>query len=496
MRLRKALSNLEDHDLPEFTGMTRIVAGIAAGLFITLAVFHFSYTPDDTYIYLQYAKKIAAGKGFSFNGGEHSYGTTGPLWALLIAGGRAVGLAPYAVAKSFDLSFSILSIVCLYLLANHLLRSVTYGLLASILFSMDAWFIRWSGSGMETSFAVFLSILGVWLSLRNRALISGFVFGLLTLTRPEAGLLSVIMISRSMFARSERDTTTLERIQPLVAYLLVVLPWLLFSYIHFGTILPNTLYGKSGGLARPADIAPNFMTVMTLLAATQLPAMAAVFISFVKEPRHWKEQYYLAAWIGTLSIFYIIDNVQVVSRYLLILTPFLIVAGLAALQHLARSFSLPRGRVIAFIILLVSLTVAENQFVYWTKVKPHLDNFITGSNDCLMPIGRWLRVNTKEDALVFVPDIGMIGFYSDRTICDAGLVSPQVGKAFRGTDFDHSMMQGKYNAILNPEYVIDRSPTRDRLASATMTPLFTLQFPGLGIANTDMRYYTVYKQAR
>lgn len=471
------------------------MAAIAAALFIVLAVLHFEYTPDDTYIYLQYAKKVAAGKGFSFNGTEHSYGTTGPLWALLIAGGRTIGLAPYAVAKSLDLSFAILSILSIYLLASRVLRSATYGLLASILFSMDAWFLRWAGSGMETSFAVFLSIMGVWLSLRNHGLLSGVVFGLLTLTRPEGGLLSVIMISRSFIVRSDRHTTISEQVRPLLAYVCMVFPWLLFSYLHFGTILTNTLHGKSGGLARPGDIVPNLITVLTLLAATQLPAMVAVLISFVKDPASWKEKYYLPLWMVTLSIFYLIDNVQVVSRYLLILTPFLIIAGLAALQHLAKTFSLSTGKVIALIILLVSLTVAENQYIYWTKVKPHLDNFITGSNDCLRPIGRWLRNNTKEDALVFVPDVGMIGFYSDRTICDAGLVSPLVGKAFRGTDYDQSMIQGKYNAFLHPEYVIDRSPTPGRLASGSMTPLFTLQFPGLGISNTDMRYYTVYKQA-
>ena len=496
MKLRKGLLEYQDQDSPGFTRITRIAAGIAAAFFITLAVLHFSYTPDDTYIYLQYAKKIAAGKGFSFNGGEHSYGTTGPLWALLIAAGKVAGLAPYAVAKSLDLSFAILSLVCIYLLASHLLGNATYGFLASLLFSMDAWFIRWSGSGMETSFAVFLSLLGVWLSLRNRALLSGLVFGLLTLTRPEAGLLSVIMISRPLFVRSGRSGRAAELVRPLIAYLSVVLPWLLFSYIHFGTILPNTLYGKSGGLAKPADIMPNLLNVLTLLAATQLPAMAALLISFVKDPAAWKERYYLPAWMAALSIFYVIDNVQVVSRYLLILTPFLIVVGLAALQHLARSLSFPKGRVVVFMVILVSLTFAENQIVYWVKVKPHLDSFVTGSNDCLRPIGRWLRSNTKEDALVFVPDIGMIGFFSDRTICDAGLVSPQVGKAFRGSDYDHSMIDGRYDAILRPDYVIDRSPIPGRLASASMAPLFTLKFPGLGIASTEMRYYTVYKQQR
>jgi hypothetical protein len=72
---------------PHLYKLTAYVALGCAALFICLVALHFEYTPDDAYIYFQYAKKIAQGKGFSFNGSTPSYGTTGPLWALFIAGG-------------------------------------------------------------------------------------------------------------------------------------------------------------------------------------------------------------------------------------------------------------------------------------------------------------------------------------------------------------------------------------------------------------------------
>ena len=89
--------------------MTRYGPAFIVALFYVTVVFHYSYTPDDTYIYLQYAKNLANGNGFSFNANSPSYGITGPLWVLLIAGGVKAGLDPLIVAKTFDLLFALKS---------------------------------------------------------------------------------------------------------------------------------------------------------------------------------------------------------------------------------------------------------------------------------------------------------------------------------------------------------------------------------------------------
>ncbi|HYR69064.1 MAG TPA: hypothetical protein VER77_04230, partial [Candidatus Dormibacteraeota bacterium] len=44
------------------------------------------YLTDDTFIHLQFAKNLIGGRGFAFNAGEPTYGSTSPLWVLLLAG--------------------------------------------------------------------------------------------------------------------------------------------------------------------------------------------------------------------------------------------------------------------------------------------------------------------------------------------------------------------------------------------------------------------------
>jgi len=478
--------------------LSAYAALVCIALFICLVALHFEYTPDDVYIYLQYAKKLAQGKGFSFNGNTPSYGTTGPLWALFIAGGVKIGFTPYAVAKSSDFIFAFLSIAAIQVLATEVLKNKTHAFLATALFSLDGWFIRWSSSGMESSFAVLLSIVAVWLILRNYLIVSAFAFGCLTLTRPEGGILFAIMYLKFLLESSGGKRSIVDRLVPLLCYGIVVLSWLTFSYFHFGQIIPNTYFGKSTGLPNVREIFPSVSTVAKLLAATQFPLIAAFVASFFSRNSRsgWQGKHFLWIWVLLLPIFYVVDSVEVVSRYLLIILPFLVIGGVNGIQILCRSLHLSPKRIFFLTFTMVIVTFAQNEVLYWAVVKPHVDSFVIGMNNCLKPMGRWLRDNTEENALVFVPDVGVIGYYSDRIICDIGLITPEVGKAFHGLDYDHAMLQKKYDSLIHPDYVIDRSPVPMRLASSSLLPIMTSQFPGLGITMSDTTYYTLYKVIR
>ncbi|HKW50623.1 MAG TPA: hypothetical protein VJQ53_02725, partial [Candidatus Eisenbacteria bacterium] len=67
------------------------------------------YLTDDTFIHLQFAKNLIGGHGFAFNAGEPTYGSTSPLWVLLLAGvGRFVpgaGATPGDVARMPELAW-------------------------------------------------------------------------------------------------------------------------------------------------------------------------------------------------------------------------------------------------------------------------------------------------------------------------------------------------------------------------------------------------------
>ena len=53
---------------------------------------------DDGYIHIQYARNIATAGEYSFNPGHVSFGTTSPLWVIVLAAfGRIFGAGAYGM---------------------------------------------------------------------------------------------------------------------------------------------------------------------------------------------------------------------------------------------------------------------------------------------------------------------------------------------------------------------------------------------------------------
>lgn len=52
-------------------------------------IYGYSYWEDDAFIHLEFARSVAEGRGFAFDG-LVTYGDTSPLWVLLLAGAHAL----------------------------------------------------------------------------------------------------------------------------------------------------------------------------------------------------------------------------------------------------------------------------------------------------------------------------------------------------------------------------------------------------------------------
>jgi hypothetical protein len=59
--------------------------------------------------------------------------------------------------------------------------------------------------------------------------------------------------------------------------------------------------------------------------------------------------------------------------------------------------------------------------------------------------------------------------------------------------YDDAMAQKKYEKVLHPDYIVDRSPTPERLTSENIKPVMTRTFSGLGLTKPELIYYTLYK---
>ena len=100
-------------------------------IFYVTASLHFIYTPDDTYIYLQYARNFINGDGMSFNAGDPSYGFTSPLWLMFVSLGGKMGIDIYIAAKVMDLFLGSISLAVFFMLAYEVIRDVIIAVLAT-----------------------------------------------------------------------------------------------------------------------------------------------------------------------------------------------------------------------------------------------------------------------------------------------------------------------------------------------------------------------------
>jgi hypothetical protein len=471
-------------------------------VFYVTVYLHFDYTPDDVYIYLQYANHIAHGEGFSFNAGSPSYGITGPLWALLIAGGTKLGLDPYIVAKTLDIVFASMAVLALYALAIYLVHDRIYALVAAWMFSFDAWFLRWSASGMESSLAILLTLITVWYAYRKEYVVTSFVAAVLTLVRPEGALLFVIVLLDNLFNTRDRSVARRAFFFSLLTYGVIVSVWLVFAYAYFGSVLPNTLQAKSTSVTSLPVLWFTTSSLIKILSATQALSLLLLILGVVVTVRTYKwriikEEGFPLLWVVLLPLFYIVLNVQVISRYLLLILPFITVYGVWGIKRLEVASILSPQSALLALLIVAGLSLAENQYVYREKVVPHMENFTEGMNGCLKPMAYWLKSNTSDGSTVLTPDIGLLGYVSGRKVYEtAGLVTPAMKRAFRGSNYDEGMVEHRYEQVIRPDYVVDRSPTPERLSSDSLQPVMTRTFFGLGLANPEPVYYTLYRAVK
>lgn len=473
--------------------------GLVVLVFYVTTSFHFQYTPDDTYVYLQYGRNIARGEGFSFNVGTPSYGITSPVWALLIAGGTKLSLDPYIVAKTLDIVFASLAVIGVLAFAFVMIRDRIYALIAAWIFSFDAWYLRWSGSGLESSLAVLLVVLTLWYAYRKEYVTAAFIVGILTLVRPEGVLLFLAVLVDAYFNARGRRAAIRAIVGSFFLYTVVVGCWMIYTFVEFGTIVPNALASAWGDGPSVATVGNGLISDFKLVGATQF--VLAGFLVLGVALTFWRreilvlrEEGFPLLWLLSMPMLTVLMDVHVASRSLLLVMPVVVIYGVWGLKRLeVASYVTPR-RGLTILMVVAGISLFQNQLVYRLLVIPQMENFETGATECLKPMAYWLRSNTPEGSSVLTPDPGIIGYVSERTVYDAaGRITPEVRKAFEERQDREGVMEMKYDSLFHPDYVIDSSPVAGRLTSDKLSPVMTRPFSGAGSANTGALFYTLYK---
>jgi hypothetical protein len=124
---------------------------------------------DDSWIHLQFARNLAAGRGLAYNSGELVTGSTAPLWTALLALLAYLPGSPLAWAQLAGALLYVAGIDATWRLARELDLAPGLAALASGLTLGTGWMVWSALSGMEIPLFVLLSAWGMVLHLRERA---------------------------------------------------------------------------------------------------------------------------------------------------------------------------------------------------------------------------------------------------------------------------------------------------------------------------------------
>ena len=216
-----------------------IIALIRAGL-----GWHLGFQPfDDTFITFRYALNVASGHGFVYNFHQPVLGTTTPLWTLILA---LMTMAKLPVAGSSLVLSLIADGVTAVLLGQTLYRlgySQAVAGSAPVLFLGFFDDLSLSRSGMETAFFVMLVVATLHEIAARRFPTAGLVCGLACLTRPEGGVLILVLLLSVLSHRASLPRRT--AFLSLGLMLFSIVGWGLFAERQFGSFIPQSIVAKS-----------------------------------------------------------------------------------------------------------------------------------------------------------------------------------------------------------------------------------------------------------
>lgn len=478
------------------------------------------YLTDDTYIHLQVARHLAAGAGPVFNVGERVYGCTSPLWIALIALGIKLGGSGIVVAKALGGVATLASVALFFQLVRRTLRDPWLRAGATVAWAANAWMIRWSLSGMETPLAVALTLAG-FVSLvgsephgeESHLGRTGALWAFAALVRPEA-LVLVLAWAVALLADPASRARPARLLAGWLPPALILGAWLLFAHAYYGVFWPQTLSAKAAGSGGLPGILDNLRRMARIVGASDAVLAVLLVVGLAAGLRRRSRAPLRAmellpwVWVFGVPALYLVRGVPVLSRYLVPVLPVLAWQAWRAVERAgfagrsgeaghAPPAATPRAMRLA--VLVAVLVLAENALVYRALVVPQVTSFTRGMEQSLIPFGRWLAAHAPPEASVATPDIGAIGYFSQRRVIDlGGLVTPRMVPLLERAPFEDVLARFEFADFARPAFVLDRAPTAGDLLrrspyGACLAIVDSAAVPNLGISHPGRVVYTLYE---
>jgi len=385
---------------------------------------------DDFYITYRYAWHLAHGDGMVFNLGEPVFGLSNPGLAIVLAGLHWISGAPIEILATIVFAVGLVGIIaCLLRTAPD--RGVWPEILLGGVLLLSSAFV-WKSQGSETSLALCLLLASAAFAER-RPILAGLLGGAAVWVRPDTGLgLAVLGV---LLIHAQRKLPW----RWAVTAALVILGGALAAYATFGTVLPITFESKRylGEVTGGAGFGGRGYWMVGWARWLQLSGVwgGAILLygAFGSGEvfRRWGLCGRLLAGYGVVNLLvYPLLGVPFSVWYVFPFATAILfgfaASGFAAWRTARTAWSgghRAKAAISGLIVLAAAVSLGGSLVwnLGWLRDFAELPRQRAYREAAL-----WIRRNSAPEESIAFGEIGVLGYYSDRTVEDLlGLVTPR-----------------------------------------------------------------------
>lgn len=422
------------------------------------------YTYEDAYITFKYADNLVNGFGLVYNIGERVYGTTVPLFAILISAFKIIGILPIMSSLMINLiSEGITSLIVYKFLkdySNNLIAAIV-----SLLFVFSPSNISWSIQGMETAFFSAVIALSFFSFYKKKYLLALLFAFLCAMIRVDGLSVTFLIFIFTLF------NLRLSALKLIAVPLLIFIFWNIFLYLYFGSFLPNSMIAKlilySG---HQPSIIPNLSLVFSKFfikafyssSIISILFLLGVFLVFFKK----SNLYPMVIWFFIYYAALIFSKTNIHAWYLIPpLLVFITISGIGIiflLNTIVKYFRLNRK---LLLIMLMAGILSFSFFTLYLKIIQLKTEYHYEQN-VRVKVGKFLNESIPKNSTVYLEPIGIIGYFADRYIYDdAALISP----IFLDLNRLENTAQTRFKKIqlVEPDYLVLRNKYLEEFYTTT-----------------------------
>jgi len=379
------------------------------------------WTQDDSHISLRYARNLAEGNGLVYNPGEQVEGYTNFLWTVLMAVPIRLGIDPVMFGHLIGIACMVATMLAVVAVATRVFGSSLLANLCLLVLLTNTSFIAYGTGGLETQLQTSL-VAVVWLlalpalgvGARRRPELSALLLlslasGLVLLTRLDSAVVIVVPAAATAWAVLHDGRRRVVELAALLGPVLaLVLPWTLWRWSTYGSLLPNTAIAKE-----------NPLRISVLQGASYLAVFVAVNLLFAFAPpaflrgRDLLRRAPFAAVATTLGL-WVLYLLKVGAdfmefRFMVVVLPLLslVLVALVLLTHRAGRQQLLLGVLVASMFVHLAVMGASGGVANLDSTG-YLDSFVTDPRSGLAALGDELREVLHGSAEAERPDSGAV----------------------------------------------------------------------------------------